>query len=103
MLLRIFLACAVALLLLACEPASAQTPPTPPAAVTSQQVQTMLDRLAAQDVRIQQLELRVQQLSGATPLIANATEPPAAAQSLAPAAPVATPEGLNTLVPQSDA
>jgi hypothetical protein len=56
-------ACVAALLLLAHEPAHAQTP-----AVSSDQLQSLLDRLAAQDNRIQQLESSVRQLSGVAPV-----------------------------------
>jgi hypothetical protein len=95
MLPRIFPACAAALLLLGHKPANAQTPPTPTNGVTSQQVQTLLDRLSAQDARIQQLELRVQQLSGAGPAAVNAAPP-------APVAPSALAEAPSTTAPQPD-
>jgi hypothetical protein len=80
--------------------ARAQTNPTPTAGgVTAEQVQTLLDRLAAQELRIRQLESKVQQLSGAAvpppaaptqrapvpsaAAVANAPETPATATSLA--------------------
>lgn len=95
MLSRIFPAYAAALLLLASEPVHAQTPSTPAADVTNQQVQAMLDRLSAQDARIQQLELRVQQLSKAAPAAPAPAPPPETVTSLAEpvAAPATTADG----------
>jgi hypothetical protein len=79
---RIFLPCALAMLLFANEPASAQTNPTPAPSITAEQLQMLLDR-------IQKLELKVRQLTeGANTAAVRASEaapPPSAA-----AAPAAT-------------
>ena len=56
-------------------------------------VQTLLERLSAQDARIQQLESKVQQLSAATPPAANAPDAIPVSNLVAPAVP---PAGLNT-------
>lgn len=85
------------MLLLVPEPARAQRTSAPDTGVTSQQVQALLDRLAAQDVRIQQLETKVQQLSAGAPGVASAPEAVQAANLLTPAA---AQSGLNTLEPQ---
>ena len=90
---RIFAVGALAVLLSAHEPASAQTASPPAPGVTSQQVQALLERLSAQDARIQQLESKVQQLPAATPSAANAPEAIPVSNLVAPAAP---PAGLNT-------
>src|ERR1700733_13296065 len=86
--LRIFLVGALATLLCPLEGAIAQT-------ASPQQLQTLLDRLAAQDARIQQLESKVQQLSAASPAAAIAPEAAPASQLVALAAP---PAGKNTNV-----
>lgn len=91
--LRILLAGALAMVLFAQGRGTAQVTSAPPPGVTPQQVQAMLDRLTAQDARIQQLELKVQQLSAASPAAASA---PAAIPVSQLAAPAAPPAGLNT-------
>jgi hypothetical protein len=84
---RIFLACVLAVLLFVHEPARAQTNSTSANGVTAQQVQTFLDRLAAQEARIQELELKVQRLTGtATPAVSGASERAAVPIPPAPAA-----------------
>ena len=80
---KILLAYAVAMLLLAYQSASAQTTPAP-VPVTAEQVQTLLERLAAQDNRIQQLESKLQQLTGGAS--AAPAAPPAPAAPVPPAA-----------------
>ncbi len=85
------------MLLLVPEPARAQRTSAPDTGVTSQQVQALLDRLAAQDVRIQQLETKVQQLSAGAPGVASAPEAVSPANLLTPAA---AQSGINTLDPQ---
>jgi hypothetical protein len=82
--------CAVAMLLLAHEPAIAQTDSATAPGLTSKQAQALLDRLDAQEARIHELESKVEQLSGAGPSVAKAPSPsppaaPAAPQTAEPA------------------
>jgi hypothetical protein len=84
----------MAVLLLAPIPAKAQMPSAAAPAVTQQQFQALLDRLAAQDARIQQLESKVQLLSGGNPAAAApeaASAAPAATQEAVVAAPAPAP------------
>jgi hypothetical protein len=94
-----------AMLLIINQPAGAQITPTPTPAVTAQQLQTLLDRLAAQDARIQQLDLKVQQLSGgasSAPAATTAVAPiPAPAAAGVPLTPVTAPAALQEIAPQA--
>jgi len=80
-------------MLLVHAPAHAQTSSASANGATPQQVQALLDRLTAQDARIQLLESKVQQLSAAISLAANAPEAIPVSQLVATAAP---PAALNT-------
>lgn len=99
---RIRQTCAAALLLLVHQPGGAQENPTP-AIGTAEQVQTLLDRLAAQEVRIQQLELKVQQLMRTSPAAAVAPEAAAiSSQAALPAQKATTVAANSAPVPRQE-
>jgi hypothetical protein len=82
--------CAAVLLALALEPARAQTTSAP--AVTPDQVQALLDRLAAQEARIKQLESKVQVMTGANPVTADAHEAASPDAQPVPTSPLPPPQ-----------